>query len=136
MSKLFCSQDPPVLPVGQFSEKFVHFITQWWVSCCCCLTRFVSRKKRNEIILINTFRFLIGFCLLSVAVDCVVYLLVIVVCISWKEHFTQKLNFSHHLLNLMPTGSRVKFPQNISRASEQNNIAAFSQVTEVDVYLF
>uniref|UniRef100_A0A7N9AQ25 mitogen-activated protein kinase kinase n=1 Tax=Mastacembelus armatus TaxID=205130 RepID=A0A7N9AQ25_9TELE len=30
LSELFCcsSQDPPVLPVGQFSEKFVHFITQ------------------------------------------------------------------------------------------------------------
>uniref|UniRef100_A0A8C9ZTE5 mitogen-activated protein kinase kinase n=1 Tax=Sander lucioperca TaxID=283035 RepID=A0A8C9ZTE5_SANLU len=30
LSKLLCSssQDPPVLPVGQFSEKFVHFITQ------------------------------------------------------------------------------------------------------------
>ncbi|XP_034535901.1 dual specificity mitogen-activated protein kinase kinase 5 isoform X1 [Notolabrus celidotus] len=22
-------EDPPVLPVGQFSEKFIHFITQW-----------------------------------------------------------------------------------------------------------
>ncbi|XP_042583687.1 dual specificity mitogen-activated protein kinase kinase 5 isoform X2 [Cyprinus carpio] len=22
-------EDPPVLPIGQFSEKFVHFITQW-----------------------------------------------------------------------------------------------------------
>lgn len=26
---LSSSQDPPVLPVSQFSDKFVHFITQW-----------------------------------------------------------------------------------------------------------
>lgn len=77
LSKLFCSssQDPPVLPVGQFSEKFVHFITQWWVSCSLCLICFVSRKTDTEIILINK-----KFCVFSMAVDCVVHLFVILVC--------------------------------------------------------
>lgn len=39
------SQDPPVLPVGQFSEKFVHFITQWWVCSCQSVACSISTER-------------------------------------------------------------------------------------------
>ena len=48
-----------------------------------------------------------------------------------KETFTPKCKVSHHLLTAVLMGSQVKFrrPQNISGASQQNRVAAFSLTT-------
>ena len=55
-----------------------------------------------------------------------------------KDKFTQKLKFSHYLLTPMLMESLVKFdsPQNISRASQRNTVAAFFLTAEVAEDLF
>ena len=54
-----------------------------------------------------------------------------------KYGFTQKWEFSHYLFH-PHADAKVEFgrPRNISGASQQNNIVAFSKTTEVDGGLF
>lgn len=50
--------------------------------------------------------------------------------------FSQKLNFSHFLVNPTPRESGLKFQslQNISGVSQQNSVAAVSEIVDRDLF--